>query len=308
MKRILVTGATGFIGRHVLPYLVDRGYDIHVAGRRSPHGPVSGVTHHPCDLLAEGESRLAVEAVAPSHLLHLAWNAQPGRFWTALDNLDWVAASLRFYRAFAEAGGVRAVFAGTCAEYDWASDLMCEANTPVAPHTLYGKAKNALRQLVEETAHQTGVRVAWGRIFSLYGPYEPPKRLVPDVITALLEGKPVLCSHGNQQRDYMHVDDVARAFVEVMESDYTGPVNIATGETVPLRRIIYTIAGIIGRPDLVRLGARPAPPGDPDRLAASVDLLRNQVRFTPRHDLDAGLAETVAWWRQRCQGCDAGRS
>lgn len=300
-RRVLVTGGGGFIGRHALPELVAHGWEVHAAGRSSlPADAAAGVVFHPCDLLAEGAAAQLVAAVRPTHLLHLAWNAVPGKFWTAPDNLDWVAASLRLYRAFAACGGTRAVLAGTCAEYDWSHGELSEATTPLAPHSLYGKAKNAFRTLAEDSAGTLGVEVAWGRIFFLYGSHEQPGRLVPDVITSLLAGTPALCSHGRQERDFLHVIDVARAFVALLDSDHTGPVNIASGMALPLSAVIGIIADLVGRPDLVRLGARPAPAGDPPRLAADIGVLRDRIGFRPQFDVASGLAQTVAWWRQRC--------
>lgn len=300
-RRVLVTGGGGFIGRHALPELVARGWDVHAAGRSAlPADAAGGVSFHPCDLLAEGEAARVVAELRPTHLLHLAWNAVPGKFWTAVDNLDWLAASLRLHRAFAACGGRRAVLAGTCAEYDWSHAELSETTTPLAPHTLYGKAKNALRQLTEDSAEPLGIDVAWGRIFFLYGPQEAAGRLVPDVVTSLLKGEPALCSHGRQERDFMHVADVAGAFVALLESGYNGPVNIASGTALPLSTVIDSIARIVGRPDLVRLGARTAPAGDPPRLAADVAVLRDQVGFRPRFSLEDGLKETVQWWRRQC--------
>ena len=118
MKRALVTGGTGFIGRHTLPELVARGFEVHVAGRSKPSADFpSDVTFHECDLLDTGAASLLTARLAPTHLLHLGWYAKPGLFWTSLENLRWVAASLNLYLAFAKAGGTRAVMAGSCAEY-----------------------------------------------------------------------------------------------------------------------------------------------------------------------------------------------
>jgi nucleoside-diphosphate-sugar epimerase len=297
--RVLVTGASGFIGRHAIPILLARGYQVHAIARQPliEHG--KGVVQHCTDLLGAGEARGVIKAIRPTHLLHLAWSAMPGRFWTAPDNIDWVAASLRLANAFAEAGGRRAVYAGTCAEYDWNHDWLEESATPLVPATLYGKAKNTLRRLVETAAAQTHVATAWARIFSVYGPYEAPERLVPQVITALLRAQPALCTAGTQERDFLHVEDVARALVTVLESDWQGPVNIASGVCLPLRDIVSMIAELVGRPELVRLGARPIPLDEPSRLAAATDVLRRHIGFQPRYGLSNGLAGTLNWWRSR---------
>jgi nucleoside-diphosphate-sugar epimerase len=291
MKTVLVTGAGGFIGRHAVAALRARGYEVHAVGRHRPEG----VVWHEADLLAPGAAHAVAREVAASHLLHLAWNARPGAFWTAPDNTDWVAASLGLYRGFAEAGGRRFVGAGTCAEYDWSAPILDEATTPCCPATLYGAAKDALRRVLQAAATQDGIGFAWGRVFFVYGPHEAPPRLVPSVVVPLLEGREAACGPGLAARDFMHAEDVAGALVHLLDSEAVGPVNIASGACVPLRDVILALAEAIGRPDLVRLGARPAV-DEPARLEASVARLR-ALGFTPRHTLQAGLAETVQWWR-----------
>jgi nucleoside-diphosphate-sugar epimerase len=95
MKRVLVTGGTGFIGRHPLAELLARDYELHVAARSKPSADFpSAVTFHECDLLDGVATSRLMTRLAPTHLLHLGWYAKPGLFWTSLENLRWVAASL----------------------------------------------------------------------------------------------------------------------------------------------------------------------------------------------------------------------
>ena len=254
MKRVLVTGGTGFIGRHTLPELVARGFEVHVPGRSKPDADFpSGVTFHECDLLDTGAASLLTARLAPTHLLHLAWCTTPGLLWTSLENLRWVAASLNLYLAFAKAGGTRAVMAGSCAEYDWSHTELDEASTPLAPRTLYGQSKHALRALLEQAGLQTSVRMAWGRVFFLYGPHEAPGRLVSDVIQSLIERRPADCSDGTQERDFMHVFDVGRAFATVLDSDIVGPVNIASGVCLPVRSVISILGSLFQASDLIQV-------------------------------------------------------
>ncbi len=303
MKRVLVTGATGFIGRHVVPELLERGYEVHAVVRtKVADDPPSQTTFHVCDLFDTSRTRALMTEVRPSHLVHLAWYAEPGLFWNSLQNLQWVAASLELYLDFASQGGCRALFAGTCAEYDWTEPLLEEQSTPLRPRSLYGEAKNALRVLLERASRLTAVTTAWGRIFYLYGPYEPTTRLVPEVITALLAGRPAHCSEGTQQRDFMHVQDVARAFVHVLESDHCGPINIASGRSVPVRDVVSLIADVLGRRDLIQIGRRATPQDEPPVLAAAVDRLCG-TGFRPRYDLESGLAQTIDWWRRQVSSC-----
>jgi len=296
-RRVLVTGASGFIGRQAVPALVANGWEVHAAARRPIELP--GAAAHAVDLMdAEAVAALLV-AVRPSHLLHLAWDVTPGRYWSGRENLDWVAASLRLYRAFVAAGGERVVAAGTCAEYDWTSDPL-EETAPLRPATLYGKAKAAVSELLAASAPADGIGLAWARLFFLYGPHEHRSRLVPSVIVPLLQGEPALIGEGLAQRDFMHVADVAAALVTVLESEHVGPVNIARGGIVPIREVARAIAEQIGRPELLRIGARPTPI-EPGRLGASGAVLAG-LGFRPRFSHKAGIADTIGWWRRALTG------
>jgi len=289
-KRILVTGARGFIGRHVIPLLLERQYEVFAVGRTEPIGIDPKVHWRNVNLFDAAQCRALMSEIKPQAMLHLAWNAIPGRFWHDPDNLDWVAASLLLTRAFADNGGQRAVYAGTCAEYDWSFSVLDEQTTPLRPHTVYGHAKKTLYELLAASASRLGISMAWGRIFFLYGSGEASGRLVPDVISALLRGEPALCSEGSQLRDFMHVEDVARAFVELLETSVTDSVNIASGQSLPLRDLILKIGSYLGRQDLIQLGARPLQAGEPAELCAVTRRLNQDVGFRPRYSLDEGIA------------------
>jgi nucleoside-diphosphate-sugar epimerase len=297
-RNVLVTGATGFIGRHVLPRLIARGYRVHAVGRTPIAGPLD-VQWHNADLLAPGVAAALAATIRPSHLLHLAWTATSGEFWIAPENVDWVAASLALYRSFAIADGRRALFVGTCAEYDWSHALLDEGATPCNPATLYGAAKDALHRVLRVASVQDGVSLAWGRLFSVYGPFEAERRLVPSVALPLLRGAPAPCGSGIVERDFMHVEDVAEALATILDSRYEGPVNVASGVCPPLRDIIDIIAKQVGGPPLVRFGTRPSRPHEPHRLAAATAVLRSHIGFVPQYTLEDGLTQTIAWWRAR---------
>lgn len=282
MSRILVTGATGFIGSHAVEPLRQAGHEVYAIGSRD------------CDLLDPAAAPRLLNELRPELLLHFAWYAEPGAFWSSEENVRWVEASLRLLRAFAAAGGRRAVIAGTCAEYDWSHPRLSERDTPLAPSTLYGECKHALHRIAECWG---GLSVAWGRVFFLYGPGEHPARLVSSVASALARGEPAPCSSGEQVRDFLHVADVGRAFAALTASAVEGPVNVGSGERVSVREVVTRLGELAGRPELVELGALPERPDEPPELVADVGRLRDEVGFRPSLTLEEGLRGTLDWWR-----------
>ena len=169
MSRVLLTGASGFIGRHALDALLAQGHEVHAVARRA------GARHerviwHEVDLLQPGTTEALAHAAQAGDLLHLAWYAAHGSFWAAPENERWIDASLRLLRAFGEAGGRRAAMAGTCAEYAWGEELLRERDTPLEPATLYGARKHATHVAAAAVARQLGVSLAWGRIFFVTAP------------------------------------------------------------------------------------------------------------------------------------------
>lgn len=302
MKRVLLTGANGFIGRHCLQPLCSRGFEVHAVDIRVPKESDTTVHWHQVDLTDPKQVLELVSGVQPTHLLHFAWFAEPGEYWISLENTRWVQASLDLLQAFALYGGQRVVMAGTCAEYDWRHGYCSEAVTPLAPTTLYGICKHSLQLMLIAYSERTGLSAAWGRVFFLYGPHERPERLVSSVIRSLLQGEPARCSHGNQIRDFLHVEDVAGAFVALLESKVEGAVNIASGLPVALKEVIAQIAEELGRQSLIRLGAVPMSANEPRLLVADASRLTNEVGWAPGYDLSLGLRQTIDWWKSRVVG------
>lgn len=296
MKRVLVTGASGLVGRHVLAPLVERGFDVHAVARRLPERTTAGVVWHQVDILDRAATAAVLEEVGATHLLHLAWYTEHGRFWNAHENLDWVAASLLLVRGFRAAGGQRAVLAGTCAEYDWSGDC-CGESTPLEPATLYGLSKKALWQLVEAYALASGLSAAWGRIFFLFGPGEQRTRVVAAAAAALAAGHPFACSEGSQVRDFLYAADVAAAFMALVDAEATGAFDIGSGQPLTLRDLLLRLGRLADGSALLRFGEASAR-DEPARIVADPRRLREEVGWHPATPLDQALEETLAWWRE----------
>jgi nucleoside-diphosphate-sugar epimerase len=299
---VLITGASGFIGRPVLAELAQSGEQIDAVYAHAEPPALDGVCWHRLDLADSGATERLIESIRPQRLVHLAWYVEPGRFWGSPENVLWVERSLALLRAFARAGGRRAFMLGTCAEYDWRDPQspLREESSPLAPATPYGTAKDELRRAAADFAEREGIEFTWGRLFFPYGPGENVARLVPSIVLPLLAGESVATTSGEQVRDFIHVDDVGRAIAAIAFSSIGGAINIGSGEGVQVRSLVDAIAAQIGRPELVRRGELAMREGDPPAIVAGVDKLR-EIGFQPRLTLAEGLARTLAWWRVRAQ-------
>ena len=303
MNRVLLTGATGFIGRRVLPLLADEGFEVHAVSARSEiPAELSSMaaTWHRVDLLDQAAVDAVVRKVGAEGLIHLAWAVNSGGYDDEVHR-TWLNAGQELIRSFHRCGGRRVVVAGTCFEYDWSGGLCSEERTPLNPNTLYGACKDGLRKFIEEYSQNRGLSFGWGRVFFVYGPDEAPRRLVPSIITSLLKGEAALCTHGRQIRDYLHSRDVATALVRLFESSLTGTCNIGSGNGVTLREIGEAIGERLGAQSLLEFGARTAPAFEPPVILADATKLRDEVGWKPAISLADGLAETIEWWRHQLE-------
>lgn len=278
MTRILVTGASGFIGRHVLPTLLDAGCEVHTVGRTRPSTAAGAVVHHEADLLDPDVPTRIVSAAAPQVILHLAWTVEHGRFWTAPENLDWVAATLHLARAAQRAGVRRFVGLGTCVEYDWSDGGAAprQESDPLAPTTLYGEAKAATFRLLSRAFAAEPATFAWARLFHPFGAGEPSGKLVASLIESLKSGVPIEIRTGDLVRDFIAVQDAGDAIARLALSDVSGPVNIGSGEAVAIRQLALMLEQASGASGLLRFAASPAGQTTAT-MAADVGRLRNEV-------------------------------
>lgn len=239
--RVLLTGGSGFLGRHALACLHQQGIDTVLLGRQPPVDPTN-TDWIAADLLAAPDWATIMQRAQATHLLHLAWYAEHGQYWASPLNLRWVEATVRLTEAFCQAGGQRVVVAGTCAEYDWSHGYCREESTPLHPATLYGIAKDATRRLVMAVCQQHQVPCAWGRIFLPFGAGESPQRLIPSLLAALRGHRAPFGIHASAYRDFLHASDVAAGLVTLLRHESTSAYNISSGQPVLLEMLVRHLA------------------------------------------------------------------
>ena len=289
--RIFLTGATGFIGRHVLSALGTEHEIVALTTHASAVSAFSHVSFVQGNLLRDGEAERLFERFPADVLLHLAWHVPPGAFWDSPSNMDWLAAGLSLARAFVEQGGTRMVFAGSGAEYDWNSPMpLKEGVSPLKPHSFYGLCKNGLRQIVEAYTASAGVSCLWCRIFWPYGPGEAPEKFLSSIMGALSRGESAVCRGANLKRDYIHVEDVAHALAMAAKSPLNGVLNIGRGEAVSLGQMARLAAAAMGRPELLKLESAEISEAVPEIIMASTERLNRELGWKPRYSLAEGIS------------------
>jgi nucleoside-diphosphate-sugar epimerase len=301
--KVLLTGATGFIGSHLLRLLIEGGDQVTAIIKPSTDrwriaDLVGEIDIIGCDVGDRAFLEPRLRPNVPDLCVHLAWHGWSGPSLTAEENLSSLAGSLELLRTLTHVGCPRFVGVGTCFEYMRTPGAMPES-TPLGPTDLYGVCKQSLSKAAEALAPIARMSVAWARVFLVYGPSDDQRRLVPSLALSLIRGEPARLTLGEQVRDVLHVEDAASALLAVARSQYVGPINVASGVPVRVVDIARQLGAIVGRPELLQIGALPYRPSEPEVLLADTTQLRETVGWRPAYDLTAGLTHAVGWWREQ---------
>lgn len=275
MTRLLLTGATGFVGRQVLRALRAQGVKVTATLRPGQPAPEGVTPLRTPDLFAEPAAFWAAACQDHDAVIHVAWYAEPGRYLHAAHNLDCLAGTIRLAQGAAAAGIAHFQGIGTCFEYDLETEALARhvplaTDAPLRPVTAYGGAKAAAFLALSRQAGP--MAFAWSRLFYLHGEGEDPRRLVPYIHAQLAGGLPVELTSGGQWRDFLDVREAGRQIAAVTLNGLTGPINICSGKGVTVAALAQAIARDYGRPDLVRLGARPDRADDPPYVVGAPSL------------------------------------
>ena len=297
MRKVIVTGAGGFIGRHCLELLVEAGFEVHALGFPEPAADSENLYWYTCNLHDYSQTARLLKDIEAGYMLHLAWYTTWGRYAHSLENLRWVQSSLELVKYFRACGGKRLVVAGSCWEYDLHYGYLQEDITPDGHNSLYGTCKSGLSRMLAAYSLETGLSSAWGRIFYVYGPYENPGRVVPYVINRLLNNEAALCANGEKVLDYLYVKDVAAALVALLQSNVNGTVNVASGVPICLKDLLAKIGQKMGKANLIAFNGKPQVSDEPGFIVASSKKMGTQVGWEPAYNLEVGLDETIIWWK-----------
>lgn len=286
-KRILITGATGLIGKEAIPYLLEDGFEVYATTLED--NTSDEVNWISCNLFDDNSVKKVFEEVKPEYLLNFAW-ITGGDYLTNDKNLLFKNVGIKMLEYFKQNGGKRAVYSGTCFEYDINGDILRETS-PINPKTLYAQCKNELHNLCEKYAKENSLSFCWGRIFYVFGHNENPSRLTAKILNCLANDTVFDLGAPNNKLDYMYTKDIARGFVELVKSNYDGSVNICTGNGILLKDYALKMQEIMGKKGLITFD-----PEKPSNLNVIGDnsILKNIIGFTPKYSVEDGLREVCS--------------
>lgn len=272
MKKVLITGARGFIGRYVIS-LMEKNYEV---------CPMAGN-------IFDTDFDSYMRALKPQYLIHLAWITGPG-YLDSFDNARFVQKGIEMYDTFYKYGGRRAVYIGTEQEYRRCRQPLKETD-PVEPASFYAECKASLGKILLEDSRLSGKGFIWARLFFIYGAGEKPKRLMPSIIQGLLEGREVTCSCESYIRDYIHAEDAASAISACLLSGYSGCVNIGGGRSTSIGEIAETAKKIIGGNGHIKFRTHDECRQFP-QIQADISLLKS-LGWKQKYTLEEGLKTEI---------------
>jgi nucleoside-diphosphate-sugar epimerase len=293
--KILLTGATGFIGSQFARLAISRGHEVTALVRPGKTLPPDLKAKPLAGELANISSN-EIAATKPEVCVHSAWITTPGVYLESPENFKFRDDSLQFLRRVAEAGAKHIVSLGTCIEYQIRGQPLSEDRTPIAPTTTYAKCKNELRLALEAEAKRGGFNFAWGRVFYPYGPGEHPSRLFSSIIAKLGRGEKMVLKTPQSTKDYIYIADLAAALLAVVEKKFSGAINLGTGSGTAVRDVAHMIGKLMGREELVSEANPPEhdPLGD---VIADAGKLKG-LDWQPKTSLEQGIQALLAVTRQ----------
>lgn len=288
--KIILTGATGFIGQYVYNKLLKIEHEVFILSRN----PSSATNWQQIDIFNKVALDEFIATTKADCLIHLAWDVTHGVFWTAPNNQQYAEASKFLFKSFIKHGGKKIISAGTCAEYPTSNLPVSEDLEFSDTLTPYGQAKREVFNCLKELQQEHGINYTWFRIFGIYGPRENPARFIPAAINAIANQVDYPLKNPNIFADYVYVDDLANFVINAITKEINGPVNIGTGKALALQDLYITLKNFAGTGQLQESNTITTPDIN-SRIPDCSKLWNNSFRF----NFESGFNKMFAEYQNR---------
>ncbi|PWB33558.1 epimerase [Pseudomonas sp. SDI] len=284
VRKVVVTGASGFVGSHVVDALLARGCEVRAVARRLAPAQAQGWFERVEFVAADiHDPQLDVGALCDGAdaLVHLAWPGLPN--YRGLFHLEHnLMADYAFIKRAVEAGVARVQVSGTCLEYGQHSGALSETLS-CQPDTPYGLAKHSLHLFLETLREQMPFALQWVRLFYLHGRGQNPSSLLAALDRAIDSGQTRFdMSGGEQLRDFLPIERAAGYLANLLQHDFSGTVNCCSGQPVSVRRLVEAHCAARGVEMALNLGHYPYPTYEP--MAFWGDASRLQALLGAEHE------------------------
>lgn len=288
-KKVLVTGATGLIGKELLKPLKESGFDIY-AITIDENNPDNDIHWIKGNLFDENFIKFVMKEVRPQYLLNMAW-CTTGDYLSSDINYKFLDAGRNLLKYFKDNNGKRVIFAGTCFEYKFKKEPLKEKDELEPEKTVYTSCKNKLREIAENFCKENNISFGYGRIFYVYGRNEDKTRLTGMIIDKLSKNKGVIIKSGTLYKDYMYAKDIAGAFVALLNSDVEGSVNICTGKAISIKDFVLEFGKQMKKENLIVFKDEPS--NQPPIIVGDNSRLINEVKYVIKYNLKNGVQEIL---------------
>ena len=291
--KILLTGATGFIGANLWRVLLERGHDVMGVSRQPPAGNErESMVSHVCHVMGESLPD-SVVSFSPEVLVHLAWDGIPD--FSAKICADNVAAQVKFLGETEKLNSLKKILvSGSCREYGDNKGLCQEAET-LAPDSYFSWAKQTLSDYFRLACQQRNINLLWFRLFYVYGPGQRSASLIPSLLQSVRDGLEPEIKNPSSAHDFIYIDDVVDAFVKGIEDKKSsGILNLGSGRIVSVFEVVEIVMDLLrgdtspSRKRIRSLGEETLKSG----LIASISQSKLVLAWTPKTGLSEGIEKT----------------
>ena len=312
MKRVVITGAGGFIGANLARRLSVDGHEVHLwvkpardLWRIEPM--LSEMRLHEIDLGDAGQLTRAIREIRPEWIFHLAAHGAYS-FQNSVHEMvrTNITGTINLVEACVQQGFAAFVNTGSSSEYGW-KDYAPKETERADPNSYYAWSKASATAYCRYVAVLHNVRIPTLRLYSVYGPYEEPTRLIPTLIVHGRTGQLPPLVDPDVARDYVHVDDVCEAYIlaATRPAEECGAIfNVGTGVQTTMREVIELARRVMGIRAEPAWGSMPNRQWDTNAWVADNEKIRRDLGWNARLSFEEGFARTVEWFSQRPQLLD----